>query len=137
MHALITHGADHDFELVGDKLYIYASAGTMRHRGGLRSLLAAASEIGRQFDEQARSYSDTRAGNVTSGAVAQEGARLRKKTLPWQIGLGTVAVGAYGYFAFPKIGEAANAGNWLAVIGWIAVAVGCILAIKLIERTRS
>jgi len=91
MATLLDFGKDFDFEFINDDLYIYQSGmlnlpwATKTMYGSeekIKAFLMAVDKIAAQFDKQAKTYSDTRAGNVASGLVAHQGARLsRKRTI--------------------------------------------------------
>jgi hypothetical protein len=87
MAALIDYGQNYDFELIGDSLYIYQGGlfrGTpMDSAEDMKQFLAAAEQITTQFGHQAKRYSDTRAGNVASGLVAEQGARFKRRKIGW------------------------------------------------------
>ena len=85
MSTLIDFGQEYDFELIDNQLYIYQgkllSKELFSSAEILRGFLTAVNRIEAQFSKQAKTYSDTRAGNVASGLVAAEGARFQRRQI--------------------------------------------------------
>ncbi|MCL2280501.1 hypothetical protein FWC31_01285 [Candidatus Saccharibacteria bacterium] len=83
MSALIDFGESYDFELIGDELYMYRnsqfSGALCDSEENMRQFLEAVEHIVGEFNQQAKTYSDVRAGNVTSGLVAKKGAKFERR----------------------------------------------------------
>jgi hypothetical protein len=79
MAALIKYGEYYDFELVGGELFVYFRSGSLNDAARLQTILNNVAQISAQFGQQVRSYSDARAGNVASGAVAPQGLKLKRR----------------------------------------------------------
>ncbi len=89
MLALQDFGAKYDYETIGDDLYIYSSKGTMADEVKLRDWLTAISAVEGQINKQVKTYSDARAGNVSSGLVDGSGARFKRTG--WTMATGGIA----------------------------------------------
>jgi hypothetical protein len=100
MDALMNFGKDCDFELVNDELYVYQpDIGKLFDSADkLRESLAAVSKVAAQFGKQVTTYSDTRAGNVSSGLVAADGAKLKGRS--WKRGIVLTVAVVIAYVAF-------------------------------------
>jgi hypothetical protein len=81
MAALLDNGQRYDFEFIGDELWSYAPDNTINHAETLQAWLTALAVIVPEITKQVSTYSDHRAGDVQSGAVANAGAKLKSKTL--------------------------------------------------------
>ncbi|MCL2451791.1 hypothetical protein FWD20_02870 [Candidatus Saccharibacteria bacterium] len=104
MAALIDFGKEYDFELIGSELYIYQSGMFSKElftsAEKLRTFLTAVDKISSQFGKQTKTYSDLRAGNVSSNLVATEGAKFKKRSLTWLYAAIIVIVLCYMILSF-------------------------------------
>ena len=90
MLALQDFGAKYDYETIGDELYIYTSKGTTLNVPKLQDFFKAISTVENEINKQVKTYSDARAGNVSSGLVDDSGARFKQKR--WSIAAGSIGL---------------------------------------------
>ncbi len=90
MLALQYFGAKYDYETIGDELYIYTSKGTTLNVPKLQDFFKAISMVENEINKQVKTYSDARAGNVSSGLVDDSGARFKQKR--WSIAAGSIGL---------------------------------------------
>jgi hypothetical protein len=88
MAVLIDRGANYDYELIDDFLYVYAAKGTMNDAQFLANFLNAVTVVAAAFGDQVKTYSDARTGNVASNRVADAGARLKTRRIPRSVVIG-------------------------------------------------
>lgn len=90
MAALIDHGALYDYEILDDRLYIYASSFALTKKDTLQSFLNSAERLATEFSHQAKSCKDTAAQSFAENTIAETGARLQKKQ--WSLSSQTIIV---------------------------------------------
>lgn len=88
MATLIDGSSAFDAEIIDDKLYFYSQDRKLLSSSGdgvarrIKSFIAVLNTVLPQINEQADRYSDDRVGSRAMNAVAPQGRRLKKRSLP-------------------------------------------------------